>query len=242
MTETTLNDSSMDFSYLDENYKRIKDNIEKAALSVGRNPDEVTFMAVTKTVSPQPINHVLSLGVRLIGENKVQELLSKLEFLNTDGVDMHIIGHLQSNKVRKIADIVSMVQSVDSVELAEEIAKRSLAVNRTMDVLLEVNIGCEFSKTGFSLEEIKERACEINEIENVNVRGLMAIPPVCEGEEVRRYFADMKKLHTDIKSLLNNKADFDVLSLGMSADYAEAVKEGSTLVRVGSSLFGARRY
>ena len=200
-----------DFSYLDENYAVIKENIAQAAVASGRRPEDVTFMAVTKTVAPPPINHVISLGVDLIGENKVQELLSKLEFLNTDRLRMHIIGHLQSNKVRKIVGTVSGVESVDSISLAEEISKRCVQSDCKMDVLLEVNIGNE-------------------------------VPPICEGDTVRRYFAKMNGLYLDAKEKLSGKAIIDTLSLGMSADYADAIKEGSTLVRVGSSLFGARRY
>lgn len=240
MTEKLSTD--FDFSYLDENYAEIKEKIANAAIASGRKPEEVTLMAVTKTVAPQPINHVISLGVKLIGENKVQELLSKLEFLDTDGLQMHIIGHLQSNKVRKIVDVVSAVESVDSVQLAQEISKRCTAAGRTMDVLLEVNIGNEESKTGFTFDETLERAHEIAELDNVNVRGFMAVPPICEGDTVRRYFAKMNGLFLDAKTVLSDKACIDTLSLGMSADYEDAIKEGSTLVRVGSALFGARRY
>lgn len=231
-----------DFSYIDENYAAVKENIAQAALASGRSPEDITLMAVTKTVAPQPINHIISLGVDLIGENKVQELLSKIEFLNTDGLRMHIIGHLQSNKVRKITGVVSCVESVDSISLADEISKRCARSGCTMDVLLEVNIGSEEAKTGFTYNEAIERAFEIAEMPNIVLRGFMAVPPICEGDTVRRYFAKMNGLYLDAKSKLAGKATLDTLSLGMSADYAEAVKEGSTLVRVGSSLFGARRY
>lgn len=234
--------TEFDFSYLDENYAVIKENIAQAAVASGRRPEDVTFMAVTKTVAPPPINHVISLGVDLIGENKVQELLSKLDFLNTDGLRMHIIGHLQSNKVRKIVGIASGVESVDSISLAEEISKRCVQSDCEMDVLLEVNIGNEEAKTGFTYDEALERAFEIAEMPNVNLRGFMAVPPICEGDTVRRYFAKMNGLYLDAKEKLSGKASLDTLSLGMSADYVDAIKEGSTLVRVGSSLFGARRY
>lgn len=234
--------SEFDFSYLDENYAEIKEKIANAAVLSGRRPEDIAFMAVTKTVSPQPINHAIGLGVKLIGENKVQELLSKLEFLNTDGVDVHIIGHLQTNKVRKIIGTVNMIESVDSVALAEEISKRCGIFGEKTDILLEVNIGNEESKTGFTFDETAERAFEISELENVNLRGFMAVPPICEGDTVRRYFAKMNGLFLDVKAKLKGKAELDTLSLGMSADYEDAIKEGSTLVRIGSSLFGARRY
>lgn len=234
--------TEFDFSYLDRNYAEIKERIAAAAAASGRQPEEIKLMAVTKTVEPPPINHMISLGVDLIGENKVQELLSKTDFLNTDGLQMHIIGHLQSNKVRKIIGIVSMIESVDSVELAREISKRSILAGTTTDILLEVNIGREEAKTGFDYDEALERASEISELENVRIRGFMAVPPICEGDEVRKYFAKMNTLYMDSKSKLGNGSLIDTLSLGMSADFEDAIKEGSTLVRVGSALFGARRY
>lgn len=234
--------TEFDFSYLDRNYAEIKERIAAAAAASGRQPEEIKLMAVTKTVAPPPINHMIALGVDLIGENKVQELLSKTDFLNTDGLQMHIIGHLQSNKVRKIIGIVSMIESVDSVELAREISKRSILAGTTTDILLEVNIGREEAKTGFDYDEALERASEISELENVRIRGFMAVPPICEGDEVRKYFAKMNTLYMDTKSKLGNGSLIDTLSLGMSADFEDAIKEGSTLVRVGSALFGARRY
>lgn len=229
--------------YLDENYKRIKNDIAEAAIRSGRSPDDVRLMAVTKTVQPVCINHVIKLGADLIGENKVQELLGKLEFLDTAGVEMHIIGHLQSNKVRKIINTVSMIQSVDSLNLAAEISKRAVENDTEMDVLLEVNIGSELSKTGLIYDEAIETAIAVNEMPAVNVRGFMAIPPICENEtEVRRYFEKMKLLFEDAKASMRGVSAIDTLSMGMSSDYVPAILEGATLVRVGSSLFGNRRY
>lgn len=231
------------FTVIEENYKRIRDNIAEAAIKSGRRPEDVRFMAVTKTVAPPLINHALSLGIDLIGENKVQELLSKLEFLEADNVERHIIGHLQSNKVRKIIDTVSMIQSVDSVSLADEISLRAKNAGITMDILLEVNIGSEISKTGFSPDEVLERALEIAGKEALRVRGLMAVPPVCETEkEVRGYFEKTNCLFRQLQSSLPAGHEADILSLGMSSDYVPAILEGSNLVRVGSALFGARCY
>ena len=242
MTERISTEDELDLAYIDENYKYIKNAIAEAALKSGRQPQDVRFMAVTKTVQPFIINRAIAAGVGLIGENKVQELLGKLDELRTDGLEMHIIGHLQSNKVRKIVTVVSMVQSVDSLSLAQEISKRATENGVTMDVLTEVNIGCEWSKTGFEYDEITEQSLAIDELPGVNVRGFMAIPPVCETEdEVRGYFEKTRRLFEDAKPRFN-KPDFDTLSMGMSADYAAAVLEGSTLVRVGSALFGRRRY
>lgn len=241
MTEKYLSDE--DLLYLDENYKRIKEDIAEAAVKSGRTPDEVRLMAVTKTVMPVCINHVIGLGADLIGENKVQELLEKKEFLNTEGLEIHIIGHLQSNKVRKIIGEVGMIQSVDSLSLAEEISKRAVGNGSNMKILLEVNIGSEESKTGLSYEEAMERAFEFSELPGLDVRGFMAIPPVCDtSSQVRKYFEKMNELYLDAKNKLSGKAVIDTLSLGMSSDYREAVLEGSTLVRVGSALFGKRHY
>lgn len=232
-----------DLSFLDENYKEIKENIAQAAKKSGRKPEDVRLMAVTKTVNPVNINHVLGLGADLIGENKVQELLGKLDFLNTDGIDMHIIGHLQSNKVRKIINIVSMIESVDSVSLAQEISRQAGLNGHSMDVLLEVNIGGEEAKTGIALDALSETAAEIAEMPGVNIKGLMCVPPICETvDEDRKYFEKTRLLYEDLSSALKDKADFSILSMGMSADYVPAILEGANLVRVGSALFGARRY
>ena len=242
MTERISTEQEPDLGYIDENYQYIMEKVARAAEKSGRSPAQVRFMAVTKTVPPYIVNRAVACGARLIGENKVQELLGKLDDLHTEGLEMHIIGHLQSNKVKKIITTVAMIQSVDSLSLAQEISRRATESGVTMDVLTEVNIGCEWSKTGFACEELTERSLEIDALPGVNVRGFMAIPPVCETqEEARGYFARVRRLFEDAKPRFA-KADFDTLSLGMSADYEAAVLEGSTLVRVGSALFGRRRY
>ena len=242
MTERISTDGEQDLRYIDENYKYIKERIGEAALRSGRTPEDVRFMAVTKTVPAYIVNRAIACGADLIGENKVQELLEKRDGLRTDGLEMHIIGHLQSNKVKKIVGVVQMIQSVDSLSLAQEISKRATENGLVMDVLTEVNIGCEWSKTGFEYDEITERSLEIDALPGINVRGIMAIPPVCETEdEARRYFAKTRRLFEDAKPRFA-KPGFDTLSMGMSGDYAAAILEGSTLVRVGSALFGMRRY
>ncbi|MCH5197418.1 MAG: YggS family pyridoxal phosphate-dependent enzyme [Oscillospiraceae bacterium] len=230
------------FLSIEENYKEIKENIAAAAERSGRNESDIRFMAVTKTVEPIFINHALSLGIDLIGENKVQELLSKTEFLEGEA-EKHIIGHLQSNKARKIINEVSMIESVDSVSLAAEISRQAVNNSKTMDILLEVNIGAEASKTGFDFSAVNESAFKIAEMKNICIRGLMAVPPICEEKaELRAYFSKMRRLFEDMKSSSPAFSQFDTLSLGMSGDYAEAIEEGSTLIRVGSALFGMRRY
>ncbi len=240
MTESFLHNREL--SYLDENYKHITQLLADAAVKSGRAPEDVRLMAVTKTVAPAEINHMLKLGVDLIGENKVQELMGKLEFLEADGTDIHIIGHLQSNKVRKIIDTVSMIQSVDSTSLIDEISRQCVLHNRTMEILLEVNIGEEQAKTGLPAEQLSECAHKAAESEGIILKGLMCVPPVSDENEARKYFEKTRRLFEDTASSLKGKAELSVLSMGMSSDFVPAILEGSTLVRVGSALFGQRRY
>lgn len=230
------------FEMIEDNLKEIRDNIAEAAVKDGRNPEEITLMAVTKTVEPCYINHAIECGIDLIGENKVQEFLGKKDELNLSGVDSHLIGHLQTNKVRQIVGEVSIIQSVDRLKVAREISKQSLKKELVTDILLQVNIGKEESKYGFDYDAVKDAFYEISELPGVNVRGLMAIPPICEGKELRDYFARMRKLYVDIKDENKDNDSISVLSMGMSSDYVPAILEGATLVRVGSSIFGERTY
>lgn len=241
MTKSFSTDDEL--SFLSENYKEVTDNIAEAALKAGVSPDSVRLMAVTKTVAPRNINYLLDKGIDLIGENKVQELLGKIEFLNKPLPEMHIIGHLQSNKVRKIIDTVSMIQSVDSISLVKEISRQAVMHSKTVDILLEVNIGEEEAKTGVPPEKLSELALEAAECEGICIKGLMCVPPICETEtEVRRYFEKTRLLYEKLSLELSEKCNFSVLSMGMSGDYVPAILEGANLVRVGSALFGARRY
>ncbi|MBQ6019730.1 MAG: YggS family pyridoxal phosphate-dependent enzyme [Clostridia bacterium] len=231
------------FRGIDENYKRIRETVASAAVRSGRTPEEVRFMAVTKTVPPVFINHALSLGVDLIGENKVQELLSKLDSLQPPEVEKHLIGHLQTNKVAKILPHVSMIQSVDSVRLAEAIDKAAEKLGGKADILLEVNVGDEESKTGFPFDGFEENVYRIASFPHLRVRGIMTIPPFCEKkEDSRRFFCKVSKLFIDIKGKNIDNITMDTLSMGMSSDFEEAILEGATLVRVGTALFGGRRY
>ena len=227
------------FQSITDNYAEIRENIEKAAARAGRSASGVRFMAVTKTVEPIYINHALSLGIDLIGENKVQELLSKLPYLE-GSPEKHLIGHLQSNKVRKILPEVSMIQSADSLSLLNEISRRAVQLGMTADVLLELNVAGEASKTGLPAGLAEETAAAAAELPGVRLRGLMAVPPLEATErETRGYFAEMYRRFSDMQS---RYPAVDTLSLGMSGDYAAAIEEGSTLIRVGSALFGMRRY
>ncbi len=231
------------FHDIEENYKTIMHNISEAAIKSGRKPEDVRFMAVTKTVEPIYINHAISLGASLIGENRVQEFLGKRDELNLNGVEKHLIGHLQTNKVRQIVGEVDMIDGVDSVRVAKEIGKISQKKGIITDVLVEVNIGGEESKFGLDPAELIETVCEISEIEGLKVEGLMAIPPICiNSEENRKFFANMHTMFLDIKAKKLDNVNMNILSMGMSDDYTTAILEGSTMVRVGSSLFGRRVY
>lgn len=236
MTARSLSD-------VEYNYKLINERIAEAAQKVGKSREDITFLAATKTVEPEVINHAISLGLDHIGENKVQELLSKYESYNLEKCSLQFIGHLQTNKVRQIVDKVDLIQSVDSVKLANEISKQSLKLNKTTDILVEVNIGREENKSGVYPENLEELLCEISKIDGISVKGLMTIPPVCDNKhKISKYFNNMHNIFIDISSKKLDNISMTILSMGMSADYYEAILEGANMVRIGSSLFGARDY
>lgn len=225
-----------------DNYNRIKSNIEETAIKAGRDPKDVRLMCVTKTVEAEYINPVLDLGADLIGENRVQEYMGKKDALHLDGVEKHIIGHLQTNKVKYIAGEVDMIESVDSIKLAKEISKESKKHDTTTKVLVEVNVGKEDSKSGIYIEELEDLLYQIAELDNIKVEGLMTIPPICDESEVRGYFATMHSKFLDIRDKSIDNINMSILSMGMSGDYEAAILEGSNIVRVGSAIFGARKY
>ncbi len=240
MTEKLLDKG---FERVGENLKAVRENIAEAAIRSGRKPEEIKLMAVTKTVEPEYINYAISQGIDLIGENKVQEFMSKKEFLNLENCEAHLIGHLQTNKVKKIVGEVSMIQSLDSLHLAEEISNRSKALGIVTDVLIEVNIGGEDCKTGLEMSKLEELIYAAAEMPGIKVKGLMTVPPFSEdSEQARGFFKNMYKLFIDMRSKKIDNISMDILSMGMSGDYCQAVEEGSTLVRVGSAIFGNRRY
>ncbi len=226
-----------------DNYKRIKSNVCDAAIRANRNPDEVRLMCVTKTVEAEYINPVLDLGADLIGENRVQEFLSKKDDLHLNSIEKHLIGHLQTNKVKQIVGQVDMIESVDSVKLAKEISKESVKRSIETKILVEVNVGKEESKSGIYIEQLEELLLQIAEFDGIKIKGLMTIPPICENEaEIRKYFSDMHQSFIDIKEKKLDNIKMDILSMGMSGDYESAILEGSNIVRVGSAIFGARKY
>lgn len=236
--------NSFDASVLSDNIKFIKDEIAEAAIKSGRAAGDVRLMAVTKTVSVDKINYAIdNCGIDLIGENKVQEFLSKKDELHLNSVEKHLIGHLQTNKVKKILPLVDMIQSVDSLHLAAAISKEAVKLNINSNILLEVNIGDEESKTGFDKIEFLESLEAISMLPNISVKGIMTIPPICDSDlELERYFSKMSDYYNEIKEKKFQNFDFNILSMGMSGDYKQAILHGSNLVRVGSAIFGARIY
>lgn len=227
---------------LKENLKNVQNNIKKACERVGRKPEEVTLVAVSKMKPLSDIEELLEAGQLEYGENYVQELCDKYENISKP-VHWHMIGHLQTNKVKYIIDKVSMVHSVDSVRLAETIEKEAAKKDICMPVLIEVNVAGEESKFGLSVEEVLPFLEEISSYEHLQVKGLMTIAPfVANPEENREVFQKLKKLSVDIAAKNINNVNMSVLSMGMTNDYQVAVEEGATMVRVGTGIFGERDY
>lgn len=223
------------FAHIDGNLRVIRERCAEAKAKY-RSPDDVIrIMAVTKTVAPEAVNHAVELGIDLLGENRVQEYLSKADFYDKSA-EVQFIGHLQTNKVKYIINTVSMIQSVDSLRLGQEISRLAVKNGRVMDILCEVNIGGEDSKSGIAPSELRGLMEGLSELEGVRIRGLMTIPPPSDSDI---FLGRMKELYDSISSEYKG---LDTLSMGMTHDYAEAVRYGSTLVRIGTGLFGARDY
>lgn len=225
-----------------ENIEAVQANIEAACQKAGRDPREVTLIAVSKTKPLSDIEEAIDCGMMEFGENKVQELVDKIEHVSRP-VHWHLIGHLQTNKVKYIADKGLLIHSVDSVKLAKEIQKEAVKKQADCDILLEVNVAREESKFGFTCEEVPDAVAEIAQLSNVHIQGLMTIAPFVENPEDNRViFAKLHKLLLDIKSRNIDNVNMNVLSMGMTNDYTVAVEEGATMVRVGTGIFGARNY
>ncbi len=225
----------------DSNYLVVLSRLDNSLEKINKSRKDVILLAATKTVDSDTINYAISKGISYIGENKVQELLSKYSDLSA--VKQHFIGHLQTNKVKDIIDKVEMIESVHSVKLAREISKQAVKLGITMDILLEVNIGEEDSKSGFIAEDLIENLKEIALLPNIKIKGLMAIPPICEkSEDNRPYFQKMYKLFVDIRDKKIDNSSMEFLSMGMSDDFDIAVEEGANIIRLGTALFGKRIY
>lgn len=228
---------------LKDNYERVRENINKACERAGRAPEEVTLIAVSKTKPLSDIEELLADTDAVdFGENKVQELVDKYENISRP-VNWHMIGHLQTNKVKYIVDKACLIHSVDSLNLARTIEKEAAKHDVVADILIEVNVAQEETKFGLSCEEVEPLLREINTMPHIRVRGLMTIAPFVENpEENRVYFRKLKDLSLDIQSKSIDNIDMSVLSMGMTNDYEVAVEEGATVVRVGTGIFGARDY
>lgn len=225
-----------------ENLKQVRENINKACIKAGRDPRDVTLIAVSKTKPVSMLLEAYQEGVRTFGENKVQEIMDKYGQLPGD-VQWHMIGHLQRNKVKYIVDKAAMIHSVDSLRLAETIEREAAKRGVKIPILLEVNVAGEESKFGLSPEETLPLAEETAKFHHIQVMGLMTIAPFVEDpEENRPIFRKLKKLSVDIAEKNINNINMSVLSMGMTGDYQVAIEEGATMVRVGTGIFGERDY
>ena len=220
-----------------QNLESIQKNIKASCEKCGRNADDVTIIAVTKTIDADRINEAVELGLRDLGENRVQELLSKYELIKGD-VRWHLIGHLQKNKVKYIADKVCMIHSVESRSLCEEIERQCAKLGRTMDILIEVNVSGEESKSGIAPDEVLDFVSFASSMEHIRVTGLMTMAPFgAEDVELHQIFSDLYKISVDISSKKLDNVSMECLSMGMTNDYTAAVEENSTMVRIGTGLF-----
>ena len=226
-----------------ENVARIKEAMSAAAIAAGRDPKSVLLCAATKMNDANAVRQAIAAGVDCCGENRVQELTQKLSQNAYAGAPVHFIGHLQTNKVKQVVGSVSLIHSVDSLRLLEAVNREAARQGLIQDILLEINIGNEESKSGFHKEElpdILERMCEFA---NIHVRGLMAIPPICQNStDNHKFFQEMCNLSVDITAKKYDNVCVDIMSMGMSDDFADAIACGSTMVRIGTAIFGSRGY
>ncbi len=228
-------------SRISDNYFHILERIEKACSVAGRDPKEITLVGVTKTVDCDTICESIQCGIQVIGENRVQEFLEKYDVLKQKQVAFHLIGHLQTNKVKYIADKIDMIESVDSLKLLQEIDSQAKKHHRTIDCLIELNAAGEASKFGLNPECLEDFLYQAAAFTNVNIRGLMAIPPIFSDEtNQRKIFSKLYQIFVDIKAKNIDNINMDYLSMGMSLDYYYAILEGANIVRIGTALFGTR--
>lgn len=226
-----------------ENVQTIRAAMARAAEAAGRDPKEILLCAATKMNDADAVRQAVAAGVDCCGENRVQELLEKQPQGAYEGVPVHFIGHLQTNKVKQVVGRVDCIQSVDRLPLLECIQKEAAKQGIVQDILLEVNVGGEASKSGFTVEEAAAVAARMGEFPAVHLRGLMAIPPISQNPgDNCKFFAQMRNLFIDIKGKKCDNVSMDCLSMGMSDDFTDAIAEGSTMIRVGTAIFGARHY
>jgi len=227
---------------LEENIQAVRQTIAQAAREAGRDPAEVTLVAATKTQTSQTIRQAIAAGITVCGENRVQEMTAHLDDRAYDGARLHFIGQLQTNKVKQVVGRVDLLESVDSPRLLQAVETQANKLDIVQDILLEVNVGGEESKGGVRPEDLPALAEETMRCPHVRLRGLMVIPPIARSNaQARKFFSRTYQLFVDIRTVLgDNNGNVNCLSMGMSGDYADAVREGATLVRVGTALFGSR--
>ena len=225
-----------------ENLRKVEKKIESACTRAGRDRNDVTLIAVSKTKPVEMMREAMQCGIVTFGENKVQEIVEKQKEL-TEPLDWHMIGHLQRNKVKYLVGKASLIHSVDSIRLAEQIEKEYAKADEIANILIEVNMAQEESKFGITSEETEQLVREIAKFPHIRIKGLMTIAPYTDNPESNRvYFRNMKKLSVDIENKNIDNVSMSVLSMGMTGDYQVAVEEGATLVRVGTGIFGERNY
>ncbi len=224
-----------------ENVARIKENMAKAAIAAGRDPKSVLLCAATKMNDANAVREAIAAGVDCCGENRVQELTLKLSEHAYDGVPVHFIGHLQTNKVKQVVGKVSLIHSIDSMHLLEAVHKEAARQGIVQNILLEINIAEEESKSGFSLEQMDSVLSQMGNFPSIHVAGFMVIPPICQNStDNHKFFQKIYNLSVDITEKKYDNVCVDILSMGMSGDYADAITCGSTMIRVGTAIFGPR--
>ncbi|MFA5403374.1 MAG: YggS family pyridoxal phosphate-dependent enzyme [Ignavibacteria bacterium] len=230
----------MKYEYLKENYSDLITDIKEICSQVGKNYEDIKLVAISKTFSSEEILEINKLGHIDFGENKVQELKSKYEELKSENINWHLVGHLQTNKVKFIVDFVSLIHSVDSYKLALEIDKHAKRIKRVINILVQVNTSDELQKSGAEPDDVKNLCKEISKLENINMQGLMTIGMFTDYEKIiRENFILLRNLFDDLKVNYNG---FEYLSMGMTSDYKIAIEEGSNMLRIGSAIFGKRNY
>ncbi|NLL04481.1 MAG: YggS family pyridoxal phosphate-dependent enzyme [Clostridiaceae bacterium] len=230
------------YDYIRRNLEIIRKKIEKAAIKSGRKPEDITLVAVSKTVEPEKILRAIDEGITELGENRVQELTKKYDIISRD-CNWHLIGHLQTNKVKYIIEKVKLIHSVDRYNLAAEINDRAKKIGKKVNILVQVNISGEQTKFGVAGHEAIELVRRIVGLENIRIKGLMTMAPFAANPEVvRDVFSGLRKLSIDIEKENINNIDMEYLSMGMSNDFEVAIEEGANMVRIGTALFGERQY
>jgi pyridoxal phosphate enzyme (YggS family) len=226
---------------LKKRLENVNDRINKAALTCGRDPENIRLVAVSKTIPANRVKEAIELGVTILGENYVQEARDKFNVLGTYPVSWHFIGHLQTNKAKYAVRLFDLIHSVDTLKLARELDKQAKKVNKFQDILIQINVGKEPSKSGSDMENAANLIKDIVRLENLSLKGLMAMPPFFNNpEKARPYFIALRNLRDQIQKTLPGVA-LDELSMGMTGDFEVAIEEGATFVRIGTAIFGERR-